>query len=82
MRRQRSKGGTDEACRRSKFGAFGISGRGCADKVVLMHVLWSEYEVTDVDFEQTAYFWSGLIGLEPGRRPVDWESFMIWTDTL
>ncbi len=47
-----------------------------------MHVLWSEYEVTDVDFEQTAYFRNGLIGMVAGRMPWGWESFMIWTDTL
>ena len=47
-----------------------------------MDLLWSEYEVTDVDFEQTAYFRNGLIGMEAGRRPMGWESFMIWTDTL
>ena len=35
-----------------------------------MHVLWSEYEVTDVDFEQTAYFRKGLIGMVAGRRPM------------
>ena len=47
------------------------------DRVVLMDVLRSEHEVTDVNFEQTAYFRNGLIGMEAGRRPMDWESFMI-----
>ena len=42
-----------------------------------MDVLWSECKVPAVYFEQTAYFRNGLIGMEAGRRPMGWESFMI-----